>query len=247
MKKTIILIVLAVVVVLAVVAVFVALSKLDSLVAAGIERAGTHVTGTEVSVGGVEMSIREGRGSVRGLEIANPGGFSGRNVFSLGEMTIDVDVESVRSEDPIVIEEIRIAAPEILFELDKNGASNVDSIRKHAESVTEESTHGSDDDWETDEGPLILVRSIQFEAGKIAGDGSAVGVDPFEVTLPSFTLTDVGGPGGAPAAQIGKAIMTALARKVAEAVARDQAGEVLKDQMEKTLGDKSKSLLESAR
>ena len=243
MKRTVILVVLALVVVLAVVTVFVTLSKLDSLVATGIERAGTHIAGTEVYVGGVDISIREGRGSIKGLEIANPAGFSGRNVFGLGEVTIDVDVESIRSQDPIVIEAIYIAAPEILFELDKNGKTNVDAIRKHAESVVVKSSGGGGEASVSDEGPPILVRSIKFEAGKIAGDGSAVGVDPFEVVLPSFTLTDVGGPGGVPAAQIGKIVMMALTRNAAEAVAKNQAGDVLKDQLEKTLGDKSKGFL----
>ena len=247
MKKKVILIVIAVVVVLAVVAVFVTMSKLDSIIATGIERAGTHVTGTKVSVGGVDLSIREGRGGIIGLEIANPAGFSGRNVFSLGEVTIDVDVESIRSQDPIVIEVIRIAAPEILFELDKNGKSNVDAIRNHARSVTEEATVGSGEPGDADEGPPILVRSIQFATGKIAGDGSAVGIEPFEVTLPSFTLTDVGGPAGVPAAQVGKILMMALTREAAEAIAESQAGDALKDQIDKTLGDKSKSLLESVR
>ena len=244
MKKTVILVVIAVVVVLAVVAVFITLSKLDSLVATGIERAGTHVAGTKVSVGGVDISIREGRGSIKGLEIANPAGFSDRNVFGLGEVTIDVDVESIRSQDPIVIEAIYIAAPEILFELDKNGKTNVDAIRKHAESVVVKSSGGSSGSGETDEGPPILVRSIKFEEGKIAGDGSAVGVDPFEIKLPSFTLTDVGGSGGVPAAQIGKIIMMALTRNAAEAVAQNQASDVLKDQLNKTLGEKSKGFLD---
>ena len=246
MKKTYILVSAAGVLVIVAVTVFVLLSKLDSLVAAAIERSGSHVTGTNVSVASVEIGIKEGRGSVTGLAVTNPDGFTQRMAFELGEVTLDVDVQSIRSQDPIVIELIRVTAPRVLFELDKNGKSNVDAIRKHAEAVTK-SFSGGGDSSNNDDSPPILVRSIQFEAGQIQGDASAVGIGHFEVNLPSFTLTNVGGPRGGQPAELGKTIITALARKAAEAVARDKAGNVVETTLKDALGKKTTDLINSVR
>jgi hypothetical protein len=238
--------IVAVVVVLVVVGMFFLFSKLDSLLVKAIEEAGSHVTGTEVTVDDVDIGIREGRASVTGLKVSNPDGFSDRDAFQLGEITFAIDLQSAQSQDPIVIELISVASPSVLFELDESGKSNVDVVRNHAEEVMGGSSSGHGSPEGTDV-PLVVISSIEFEAGRIQGDASAVGVDPFEVDLPSFTLTDVGAPGGIQADQIGKTIILALTRKAAEAVARDKAGDVLQKQLKDALGDKSKGLLESVK
>ena len=240
MKKRVILIGIVAVVVLVAAAVFFLFSNLDSLVANVIREGGSHATGTDVSVGGVEIAIRDGSGLVTDLAISNPDGFSGRDAFRLGEVALDLDVESLRSRTPIVIELVRVANPEVLFELDAKGGSNVDAIRKHAEAVTGESQGKSESS--KGEVPPVVIRSIQFETGRISGDASAIGIEAFEVTLPSFTLTNIGAPDGVQPAEIGKIITVALARKAAEAVARDKAAELFEDKLKDTLGDKIKSL-----
>lgn len=51
------------------IAVFGLLSSLNSLVAQAIEKHGSEATGTEVGVSEVEISLKDGRGSIGGLEI----------------------------------------------------------------------------------------------------------------------------------------------------------------------------------
>ena len=70
------------------------LSSLNELVASAIESSGSEVTGTRVSVSGVDISLREGRGSIRGLRIANPAGFSG-DAVSFSDITIVIDTFSM--------------------------------------------------------------------------------------------------------------------------------------------------------
>ena len=110
-------------------------SNLSSLVASAIEKHGGDVTQTSVGVSGVKISLREGRGSITDLRVASPEGFETQNVFSLGDITIDLDVASVR-EDPIVIDEIRIRAPMINAEVLKNGSSNIDELRKRVQAYS---------------------------------------------------------------------------------------------------------------
>ena len=52
-------------------------SRLDSLVAGLIEQYGSQIVGTPVRVGSVAIDLRAGRGTIRGLRVANPEGYSG--------------------------------------------------------------------------------------------------------------------------------------------------------------------------
>ena len=58
-------------------AIYYFVSSVDEIVARAIESNGSAVTGTTVSGSGVRISLRDAKGSIRGLRIANPDGFSG--------------------------------------------------------------------------------------------------------------------------------------------------------------------------
>ncbi|HER43572.1 MAG TPA: hypothetical protein ENO08_03845, partial [Candidatus Eisenbacteria bacterium] len=123
------LIVFAAVAVLVAAVVIYMLSNIDSLVARAIEKHGSRVTRTSVSVSGVELSLKEGRGSITGLRVESPDGFDARDAFTLGDITLDVDIKSLRGE-PVVIDEIRVSAPVVNVEVRETGASNIDDLRK---------------------------------------------------------------------------------------------------------------------
>ncbi|HMB70606.1 MAG TPA: hypothetical protein VKU85_14920, partial [bacterium] len=82
--------------------------NLNTIVKGAVERYGGRMTETDVRLAGVNLKLRDGRGTMTGLRIRNPDGFSGEDAVSLGEITLDVDTASLTKE-PIVIEEIRIS------------------------------------------------------------------------------------------------------------------------------------------
>ena len=139
MKKLLIVGVIAVV--LIVVLVFVVLSNLDSLVAKAIEKYGSEVTQTSVHVSGVDISLREGRGSIKGLKVESPDGFEARTALSLDDVAIAIDIKSIR-EDPIVIDEIRIQAPVVNAEITRTGDSNIDELRKRVQDLRRRDRRG---------------------------------------------------------------------------------------------------------
>ena len=65
-------------------------SNLDGLVKQIIERTGSELTGTAVRLGAVEIDLTSGRGTLRNLRVANPDGFSGADVFSLGAILFEI-------------------------------------------------------------------------------------------------------------------------------------------------------------
>ncbi len=72
-------------------------TNLDRLVRRAIEVAGTQALGTAVTVTAVQMELTEGRAVIRGLRIANPEGFSERDMISLDELSLHLDAASLSS------------------------------------------------------------------------------------------------------------------------------------------------------
>jgi hypothetical protein len=222
------------------VGIFYTMSNLDRLVAGAIEKHGSDVTQTRVGVGGVEISVREGRGSIRGLTIASPEGFDSSNAFSLGDITLDIDLGSVR-QDPIVIDEILIRSPQVTAVFKSDGTSNIDKLRKQIQNHVPAGAGGAEDQ-ESD--PVKLrIRKLTFEAGTIGVDASALGLDERSLDLGDIQMNDIGGANGATADEIATIILTRLAKDAAQDIARSE----VRRQIEDNLGDAAKGLLDRLR
>src|SRR3546814_20948760 len=104
-------------------------SNLDGIVKAAIEKYGSEATQAKVSLKGVELSPTQGSGSLKGLVIGNPKGFSTPEAMSLGDVSISLDIGSLQS-NPIVIKQVLIEQPAITYEY---GAadSNLQAIQKN--------------------------------------------------------------------------------------------------------------------
>ncbi len=230
-----------VVIVLIVVAVIVLLSNLNSLVAKVIEKNGSDVTQTKVSVSGVDISIREGRGSIKGLLVASPEGFKARHAFSLDDIVVDIDIKSVRGT-PIVIDEIRIRAPIVNAEITETGASNINELRNRVQAYTAGAAEEGGES--SGEAKRIRITKFVFEKGRIELDASALGLEKRTVVLPEIWLSDVGGADGAPPDQIAKVILTTVAMKVTSEIAGSELDRFVKEKLGESITDKAKGILD---
>jgi hypothetical protein len=230
------LIIAAVVLVLVIVGVGVFLyNSIDPIVKAAIEKYGSEITGTKVSVSSVEFSLKSGRGTIRGITVHNPKGFSSDHAFRLGEITVDIDVASL-NKDPIVIDEVKIAAPELNVQLDAQGKSNIAVIKNHADAYRSDGTT-SRKEKEGYEKRFRITR-FSFEEGKLQADAGAVGAGSFEAALPPVRMTNVGGRGGASPGTLGREITRAFLGSAMGAVTHEiqnRAKDAIKDNAEKAL------------
>jgi uncharacterized protein involved in outer membrane biogenesis len=221
------------------------LSNLNSLVARVIEDQGGEATATDVAVSGVDISLREGRAGMSGLTIASPDGFLARKAFSLGEIMVDIDLESLRN-DPVVIEEIRIRAPVVAAEFHDDGLSNIGVLKKnvqdHAASFASGNGGGPDNAEKADQ-KRIRIKRFVFEEGHIEVDASALGLEPMAMDLPSIQLEDIGGPEGALPAEIAQAVLGALTREATSAIARTGLESKVKETVTEEAGKQAKTLL----
>ena len=216
-------------------------SNLDAIVARAIERSGSQILGTEVSVGSVEISLREGRGTIRRLRVANPPGFSSNDAISIGEFTLRIDAGSVTS-NPIVVPEVRVGAPVVRFELNQKAQSNMDVLQRNAESFA---PSGSGTSAPEPEATRLRIGTLSMDKGVVHLDLGAVNSkgETRSANLPPLALSNLGGKSGASPGEIGKRVAVVLTSQIAQTVAREGVNSVV----QKELGRLGEGAAEAAR
>ncbi|OGQ78731.1 MAG: hypothetical protein A3F90_06190 [Deltaproteobacteria bacterium RIFCSPLOWO2_12_FULL_60_19] len=193
------------------------LSSLNSIVKAAVEKVGSDATQAQVRLANVDIQITSGKGAMRGLTVGNPSGFKTDRAFSLGEISLQVDVGSV-TKDTVVIKEIVIAAPEVTYEL-ATGGSNIDALQRNLNAYagggggkTEKSKGSSEG------GRKLVIENLYVRNGKVNVSATALGGKTMTTPLPDIHLTNIGKQsGGATAGQVTQQVLSAIGQAAAKA------------------------------
>jgi len=186
---------------------------LGSVVTAGVNNFAPKVTQTKVVLAGATISPLSGTGTLRGLVIGNPEGWSDNDLCSLGRIHIDLAPFSVLG-DHIIINRIEIDAPEFNYET-KIVASNVADLLKNIEQFT-----GGASDQEAsakDDGkPIKLeVKHFSMRNGNVR---LGVGAAAMSLPMPPIELNDLGTKeGGITPGQLTFAVMRSVTTSVVSA------------------------------
>jgi uncharacterized protein involved in outer membrane biogenesis len=223
--------------------------NLDKGIKAIVETVGPELTQSSVTLDDVDLSLTSGEGSLKGLVVGNPSGFKTPNAFSLGEIALAIDPESVTS-DTIVIKSIRIIAPEITYESAK-GTTNLDQLQKNVEKAVGSggSSAAASDDASTDSGAekKLIIKDLKISDGKINYSNPLLGDKPISLPLPPIQLTGIGeSSGGASSAEVVKQILAAINKNAASAVTNSGAlkdvGNKVKEQAKEKVQEKLEGL-----
>ena len=149
---------LAVLAAIIVAAVIFLLSSLDSIVAGAIEKYGSQVTQTPVRVSSVSIDLKSGSGAINELRVGNPAGFKAPDILTLGGISTRIDTASV-TQDPIVIDEISISAPRVVYEINKAGASNIKVLEQNIAASSGAGKSGSEASG-SPEGPRLVINKL---------------------------------------------------------------------------------------
>ena len=216
--------------------VLVVLWSLDSIVKGAIERYGSAATKVAVHADSVALSLLGGSAAISDLTVANPSGFSSANVFRLSKIQLLLELGTIRS-NPFIIDEIAIVGPEVQFELDQNGESNVDVIRRNlaqfrAASGGPRASPGGSQATPAPKEPAdaqrFVIKKLSIQAAQLVIDTSALGGERRVVKLPDTEETNIGArSGGATGSEVAAAVARVLARDVAATVAAAQVERAL--------------------
>lgn len=216
---------------------FVVAYSMGSVVKAGMNQVGPRVTQSKVELAGAMISPLTGSGTLSGLAVGNPKGWSDRNAFFLGKVSINLEPMSLFS-DTIVINEITIDQPEFLYET-KLISSNIKDLLKNIEQYT-----GAKKEAGTEkEGPpkKFILKKFRLTNGKAT---LGVGTAALPVALPPISLDNLGvDAGGITAGQMAGEIMKSVLGDIVAATASNTSLEKTKEAA-KQAGDAIKKLFE---
>lgn len=213
--------------------------NLDDLVRQAVEEYGTELTGTQVSLESVTLSLSEGRGTFRGLRVANPAGFTPGDAVRVGEITLQLDVSSVQS-NPVVLPEVSLRDVFVLYERNAAGAGNLETIRDHVSA----SGGGAGEPGSEGTQRRFRIDKLHWNQGRLS-----VRVpqrpEPFELELPALEMAAVGGPSGAPPDELGRLILQRFLENTIRVAAQKGIERFIEEKLPEGIGDKARKLLES--
>lgn len=204
-------------------------SNLDSIIQAAVEKIGSEATQTTVELADVELSPTSGQGKLSGLRIANPDGFETPEAFVLGMIDVEVDMESVSGTGPIVIKKIIIEKPQVTFEMNEAGQSNMQVLAAQAQKFagSAQSAKEEQEASESSDEPArkIIVKKLTVSGGQVSMSHSMMKGKKVEANIPAFTLNNLGqSQGGMTGEALANKLLSVISQKSVQAVSQNLIG-----------------------
>jgi len=218
---------LLVLVALVVVAASLLAVALDGAVKTAVVTLLPKITGTDVKLDKVSISILSGKGELSGFIIGNPEGYKTESAFELRKVRVDVDLASLLS-DTIIIEEIYIDAPKVTYEA--GFPSNIGKIQENVEKFS------GPKEEKPEEKPAKPAKKVQInhfllENGTILLSAQILEGQTVPVKLPTIEMHDIGKEtDGASVAEVANEVFSKVTGSVTEVAtgALKQGKELLK-------------------
>ena len=171
-----------------------------------VHKHGSAVVGTDVNVGSINLSLKDGKGGVSNITVANPKGYSQDYIIKLGNVSVSVDKESViklaketaQKTGPkvktVIINEIRVSKPEVTYELMNLNRSNSDdimaNIKKNTASTAKQpkkTETKSDTEYKVAIKKVVVANGTATVAANLLGASQSLSLN-----LPTITINNLG-------------------------------------------------------
>ena len=205
--------------------------SLDSLVETAIEKYGSQVTQTAVQVQAVKLqqTLAQGKGSIAGISVANPQGFSTPYAFTLGQIQTKIDIKTI-TQNPIVIDEILVAAPQMFFEINNERKANFNVLKDNINSAIPAKPAGKQVEAKpSDTDTKIIIRRLLIQDGQVEATIIPLDSKQLSTQLPRIELHNLGGKGGSTPAEITRQVLDVVVERTRAAVSKLGIEQQLKD------------------
>ncbi len=223
----------------------VALIYLDTGIKKAVETLGPQYTKTDVQLQRALITPWSGKGSLRGLAVGNPDGFSGAQAFSVDDISVAIDIDTL-NRNPLVIESIRIVAPQVTYE-QAGKRTNLQQLQRNIErSLRGSSDAGSSGVDDTTDSHKLVIRELLISGGQIHYRNALLGDRTVDVALPEIRLSGIGEKsGGVTGAELAQQLLQAVNRSTISAIKDAGAVQALNEQMEERLNAEKNRLEKS--
>src|SRR5262249_34696785 len=138
---------------------------LGSIVKTAVNNFAPKITGTKVTLDSAAISPLSGVGTLSGLMVGNPTGWTSEKAFYLGKIHVDVAPFSILG-DHVVVNEIVIEQPEFVYET-KIVASNIGDLMKNIETATGSKDKGAQPTAKNGRPVKFEVKKFTLRNGKV--------------------------------------------------------------------------------
>jgi hypothetical protein len=217
---------------------------LGSVVKAGVNNYGPKLTQTSVVLTGATLSPFSGSGTLTGLTVGNPRGWSAGNAFSVGAVHLDLEPMSV-FRDVVVINEITIDQPEFLYET-KIVSSNIKDLLENIEDFTGPGDPGRSGEKNAKAKKFIVKKFRVTNAKATVGVGpTALPVDLTPVRLDNIGVAEGGITGEQLAGVLVRNVLGSVVAGTANTLAQPNAAATIEKTKEaaKQAGEALKKLI----
>lgn len=191
----------------------------DYILKSGIERVGSEMTKTSVTVSGVSISPFSGRGEITGFKVSNPEGYNAEHAVEIGDFSISLDIGTLLS-DEIVVHEIIIRNPSVYVE-QKLPENNLKTLMDHIKEATVTGTSAE---------ASMVIEHFLLESGTVELYTEVGGKRSAAVKLSKIELNDLGRGGGREAAeQVVEAIAARVVDEALQAVLKGGSQQLKKE------------------
>jgi hypothetical protein len=176
---------------------------LGSIVKAGVNKVGPRVTQSKVVLENASISPFSGAGTLSGLSVGNPQGWSDANALYLGRVDFSVQPTSLLHE-VIVINDLSVTEPAFTYETHVV-SSNIGDLLKNIEAAVGTK---AEPEAKAEKPRKFIVKHLRLQNAKVT-----IGVGPAAIPLPmpDLELADLGvKEGGLTSGQLSFAIMRAV-------------------------------------
>jgi len=211
-----VLVVLAVLAGVLVLGALLAYNSLDLIVRAALEHWGPDVTGVKVEVAGVEISPRDGRGRISGLDVGNPAGFSGARAVRFGEVRLAIDPATVTS-GVVHVRELAVESTQVTYERGDK-ATNLDAIQRNIEAYAKRTEAQGDGKGIGGAGVKrrFVIDRLTIRKARVLMTTRGLGGQGLTFDLPDVELRDLGKrQGGLTASQVAAVVASTLRQRIA--------------------------------
>ena len=192
-----------------------------SIVKTGVNQFAPSITKTSVHLEGARLSPLSGSGTLTGLLVGNPAGWSGDKAFYIGKIHIGVVPTSIFS-DCIVLKDVTVDSPEFTYET-RVVSSNIGELLKNIQGSSSDKANAGAPTDKAGKPLKFIIRHFAMTNGRVT-----LGIGPTALTLPMppVVLDDIGvAEQGVSANELAVAVMRSVTGGVVKATT-DAAGKI---------------------
>jgi len=205
---------------------------LDRAIKAGVEKVGPKLTGVDMKLESVSLSLLSGKGSIKGLVVGNPPGFKAPWAMKFAGASLELEPRSLLS-DKIVIRSIKLEGPEVTFEFGGDPrANNLSKIIANVQEANGGTPPASSK--ETAQAPQpappqpaekktakkLEVDEFVITGAKVHVSSTLLGGELASARIGDIHLNDLGkGPDGITSAELANLVLGAIENAAVQAAA----------------------------